>query len=175
MSSQLGFSLGRRSRLEGKEIVCNVLTMSPSKSNTSGMKTRVCRNIRFNISPCRRPVRFLLIFILPAFVFYFFTSFLSHILDRSWWTWDKGICLDQLSPAWAPLPLFLNCSRTGLPVKLQQGTVVGKALSDRYPRPVEAFLGIPYALPPTGNRRLRPPEPVQSGNAKIDATSYGHR
>lgn len=38
---------------------------------------------------------------------------------------------------------------------------------------VTAFLGLPYAAPPFGARRLLPPQPVQAWNEVRDATRYG--
>jgi para-nitrobenzyl esterase len=38
---------------------------------------------------------------------------------------------------------------------------------------VHAFKGIPYAAPPVGDRRLRPPEPAASWDGVRDASSYG--
>ncbi|KAI0011627.1 putative extracellular lipase [Xylariaceae sp. FL0662B] len=60
-------------------------------------------------------------------------------------------------------------------VTLAQGTVVGIQQQDAYPQPVDAFLGIPYALPPTGERRFRPPERVPPSTATIDASKFGPR
>lgn len=60
-------------------------------------------------------------------------------------------------------------------IQLQQGTVVGTLLHRKYPHAVEAFRGIPYALPPTGDRRFRPPEKVEKGEGIIDATKFGPR
>jgi carboxylesterase type B len=59
-------------------------------------------------------------------------------------------------------------------VKISQGTVVGRTLSEALPSPVDAFRGIPYALPPTGDRRFRPAVKVESspGNV-INASRYG--
>ncbi|KAI0880778.1 alpha/beta-hydrolase [Annulohypoxylon maeteangense] len=60
-------------------------------------------------------------------------------------------------------------------VTLTQGTVVGIQQQDGYPKPVDAFLGIPYALPPTGDRRFRPPEKVAPSTDVIDASKFGPR
>ncbi|KAI1073927.1 alpha/beta-hydrolase [Whalleya microplaca] len=60
-------------------------------------------------------------------------------------------------------------------VTLAQGTVVGIQQQDAYPKPVDAFLGIPYALPPTGDRRFRPPERVLPSTDIIDASKFGPR
>ncbi|KAA8565148.1 hypothetical protein EYC84_010894 [Monilinia fructicola] len=54
-------------------------------------------------------------------------------------------------------------------VTISQGTFIGKQTS-KYPQSLEEFLGIPYALPPTGDRRFRPPIPVNASNATFDAT-----
>jgi para-nitrobenzyl esterase len=53
-------------------------------------------------------------------------------------------------------------------VQLTDGAVRGKAESGVY-----AFLGIPYAAPPFGANRMRPPQPVQSWEAERDATAFG--
>jgi carboxylesterase type B len=60
-------------------------------------------------------------------------------------------------------------------VQLPQGTVVGTVLHGKYPHAVEAFKGIPYALPPIGDRRFRPPEKVGKSQEVIDATQFGPR
>ncbi|WP_433722333.1 carboxylesterase/lipase family protein [Nocardia sp. CA-129566] len=53
-------------------------------------------------------------------------------------------------------------------VRLGNGVVRGKAEFD-----VHAFLGIPYAAPPFGVNRMRPPQPVQPWEGELDATAYG--
>lgn len=61
-------------------------------------------------------------------------------------------------------------------VRLPQGKVVGISLPQEQfrPRPVEAFLGIPYAKPPVGDRRFRPAEKLApSPDNVIDASRYG--
>ncbi|KAK8102470.1 alpha/beta-hydrolase [Apiospora sp. TS-2023a] len=64
-------------------------------------------------------------------------------------------------------------------VTLPQGTVVGVTQHGAYPKPIDAFLGIPYAQPPTGDRRFRPPvkvEAITAGEEKvIDASQFGPR
>jgi len=53
-------------------------------------------------------------------------------------------------------------------VRLRDGAVRGKAESGGY-----AFLGIPYAAPPFGANRMRPPQPVQPWAGERDATAFG--
>ncbi|EEH19525.2 hypothetical protein PABG_01844 [Paracoccidioides brasiliensis Pb03] len=60
-------------------------------------------------------------------------------------------------------------------VTIRQGTIIGRVLQHNIPQSVEAFLGVPYALPPTGERRFMPPVPVNSSDDVIDATSCGNR
>jgi carboxylesterase type B len=59
-------------------------------------------------------------------------------------------------------------------VALPQGTAVGLTLNESLPKPIDAFRGIPYALPPTGDRRFRPAVKVEpSPDSIIDASKYG--
>ncbi|KAL4986281.1 Alpha/Beta hydrolase protein [Aspergillus falconensis] len=58
-------------------------------------------------------------------------------------------------------------------VTLPQGKVVGVQLEDKYPQPVDAFLGIPYARPPVGDLRFRPAEKLPESTETIDASKYG--
>jgi para-nitrobenzyl esterase len=53
-------------------------------------------------------------------------------------------------------------------VQLKDGTVRGRADSG-----VCAFLGLPYAAPPFGANRMRPPQPVQAWDGERDATAFG--
>ncbi|CAG7933115.1 unnamed protein product [Penicillium olsonii] len=58
-------------------------------------------------------------------------------------------------------------------VTLAQGQVVGTKLRDSFPQTVDAFLGVPYALPPVGDRRFRPAVDVPGSSETIDASKYG--
>ncbi|KAJ7903582.1 putative extracellular lipase [Mycena olivaceomarginata] len=54
-------------------------------------------------------------------------------------------------------------------------TIVGSVLHEAgWPRAVEAFRGVPYALPPVGDRRFRPLVPISSQGV-INATRFGPR
>lgn len=75
-------------------------------------------------------------------------------------SWVYSALLSPLSPSTAPK------------VILRQGTLIGTVLRDDFPRSVEAFLGIPYAQPPTGERRFRHPTPVIQSNKTFDASAY---
>lgn len=58
-------------------------------------------------------------------------------------------------------------------VVLAQGTVEGIRQNETFPKPVDCFLGIPYAAPPIGEKRFRPPEKVQPSSDIIDASKFG--
>ena len=58
-------------------------------------------------------------------------------------------------------------------VTLPQGKVVGVQLENTFPQPVNAFLGIPYALPPVGDLRFRPGVKVSKSKDIIDGSKYG--
>jgi carboxylesterase type B len=61
-------------------------------------------------------------------------------------------------------------SPTGYPVaQTKQGAVRGTHLSDA----VDGFLGVPYARPPIGDRRFKPPQPLEEGNNSLDASKFG--
>ncbi|CAK3925486.1 carboxylesterase family [Lecanosticta acicola] len=61
-------------------------------------------------------------------------------------------------------------------VQLKQGTYLGQVLPEaNRPVPIEAFLGIPYALPPVGERRFARPVPVPESNETFQATEYSLR
>src|SRR3984957_14040743 len=53
-------------------------------------------------------------------------------------------------------------------VRLKDETVRGTVASG-----VSAFLGIPYAAPPFGPNRMRPPQPVQAWDGERDGTGFG--
>jgi len=53
-------------------------------------------------------------------------------------------------------------------VAIEQGTLTGVEAGG-----VMKFLGIPYAMPPIGGLRWRPPQPVTPGRQDIDATQFG--
>lgn len=61
-------------------------------------------------------------------------------------------------------------------VTLKQGIYVGKPLDEaNHPVPVEAFLGVPYALPPVGELRFARPVPLPESNETFQATEYSLR
>jgi para-nitrobenzyl esterase len=65
----------------------------------------------------------------------------------------------------------LSSSASPLVVRTSTGTVRGKSINDGK---VLAFLGIPYAAPPTGKLRWVAPQPAVRWKSVLDAARYGH-
>ena len=57
-------------------------------------------------------------------------------------------------------------------VRTESGVVAGKWSQNRT---VRDFLGIPYAMPPLGALRWKPPQPASAWNAERQASEYGRR
>lgn len=74
-------------------------------------------------------------------------------------------------PLGPTFPIMAGSSRPS--VILAQGRLTGIQLKETFPQTVDAFLGIPYALPPVGERRFRPAEKVAVSTEKIDGSKYG--
>src|SRR5579863_845264 len=66
------------------------------------------------------------------------------------------------------LPLAVFAASSGPQVKTVSGVVEGK--SDG---PVNVFLGIPYAAPPVGDLRWKPPVPAAKWNGVLKARDFG--
>jgi triacylglycerol lipase len=58
-------------------------------------------------------------------------------------------------------------------VSIRQGHVVGTLLTKNFPQPVEAFMGLPYCQPPTGDRRFRAAASLPASNKTFKALNYG--
>ncbi|XP_043467738.1 juvenile hormone esterase-like [Leptopilina heterotoma] len=67
---------------------------------------------------------------------------------------------------------FLSVNTETL-VKISQGQLEGNVETGRYGRRYSAFLGIPYAKPPIGDRRFRNPEPADGWTGIRSAHSLG--
>jgi len=66
--------------------------------------------------------------------------------------------------------LSVSAQAESLTVKTEQGKVHGKTINDGK---VKAFLGLPYAAPPVGDRRWKAPEPPAKWKGERDASKYG--
>lgn len=68
----------------------------------------------------------------------------------------------------SPLQQAQTTTALGSPptVKIQHGTVVGSSLAG-----VDSFVGIPFAQPPVGPLRLKPPQPIDKSFGTFHATS----
>lgn len=78
--------------------------------------------------------------------------------------------LRGLLPVWAVLaaPLAMLSASPSLQVKTSSGVVEGKDVDG-----VHAFLGIPYAAPPIGELRWKPPAPPAKWSGVRQATEFG--
>jgi para-nitrobenzyl esterase len=70
------------------------------------------------------------------------------------------------------LVLTVSARADHLKVKTDQGKVQGKLSADGH---IRIFLGIPYAAPPVGPLRWKPPQPAMKRSGVFDATNFGHR
>jgi para-nitrobenzyl esterase len=71
-------------------------------------------------------------------------------------------------------PLASNASDAVLQVRTESGIVEGAGIGRGASR-VRAFLGIPYAAPPLGDLRWRPPQPAAPWTGARRATKFGAR
>jgi carboxylesterase type B len=60
--------------------------------------------------------------------------------------------------------------RIGQGVKTTSGTILGQAST--WKKEVSEYLGVPFALPPTGNLRWAAPQAIKDGSKSINATQY---
>lgn len=82
-----------------------------------------------------------------------------------WHSWLAELATPLLS-LWSPK---LNIPQ----VVLSQGLVLGTVLDHKFPAPIEAFMGLPYAEAPTGDRRLRRAVALPAANTTFEAKKYG--
>ncbi|KAJ5951511.1 Carboxylesterase type B [Penicillium vulpinum] len=78
----------------------------------------------------------------------------------------KLILLSALPLVWA-VPAQKRASDPTVIISKPEATVVGSTGIDK----VDKFNGIPFALPPTGFLRLKPPQPIKTSLGTIQATS----
>ncbi|KAE8452649.1 hypothetical protein EG329_013908 [Mollisiaceae sp. DMI_Dod_QoI] len=101
---------------------------------------------------------------MPSLSFWLLTAVPIIGLAVFWSSWLQDVT-DLIFPSW-------NSSESPQ-VKLSQGFVIGTVLDEKFPVPIEAFIGLPYAQPPTGERRFRRAFPLPESNATIKAQKYG--
>ena len=86
---------------------------------------------------------------------------------------QMGMCAVCVLAMAAAIPgIHLSGHAAPLTVKTEQGKVHGKFINAKQ---VRAFLGIPYAAPPVGDLRWRPPEAPAGWKGVRESTEYGRR
>ncbi|PYI00379.1 extracellular lipase [Aspergillus sclerotiicarbonarius CBS 121057] len=83
--------------------------------------------------------------------------------------------IQTLLASWLPAPLHDVVLYNRPRIITPQGTVVGTTLTDTLKGPVDAFRGIPYALPPIGDLRFRRAVAVNASDDVMDASQFGPR
>ncbi|CAG8885691.1 unnamed protein product [Penicillium egyptiacum] len=80
----------------------------------------------------------------------------------------KLILLSALPLVWAvPAQRKAATANPTVTISTPEATIVGFTGLDK----IDKFNGIPFALPPTGSLRLRPPQPIQTSLGTVQATS----
>jgi acetylcholinesterase len=105
---------------------------------------------------------------MPSFQQYAFLTALPVVVGVAvfWYTWLLELATPFISPWSSP--------STTLPqVKLSQGLVIGTILDHKFPAPIEAFMGLPYAEAPIGDRRFRRAVALPASNSTFEAKNYG--
>ncbi|GAB1859691.1 Carboxylic ester hydrolase [Camponotus japonicus] len=77
------------------------------------------------------------------------------------------LCLNLL------LVIPANSDETAPRVKTLSGALKGYYKISQYGRKYEAYEGIPYALPPVGELRFKPPRPIPPWIGELPATKFG--
>jgi hypothetical protein len=113
--------------------------------------------------------------LIAALPFYVACRYLPPTLSEALGGGRWALPVEGATPTWLKPPLSWIFAQPPPTVTLRQGKLTGRLVSTSSPWSAEAFLGVPYALPPTGDRRFRAPVPVASGKGNIRATSYGPR
>jgi len=96
------------------------------------------------------------------------STFSAFALSTSTCQWDPHQFALRISPA----------STQDVPSATIPGgtTYIGTILKeDPWPQAIEAFRGIPYTLPPTGDRRFREAMPIEKTNETVEAKAFGPR
>ncbi|EFN71638.1 Esterase FE4 [Camponotus floridanus] len=70
------------------------------------------------------------------------------------------------------LAIIANSDETAPRVKTLSGALKGYYRISQYGRKYEAYEGIPYALPPVGKLRFKPPQPIPAWTGELPATKF---
>lgn len=96
------------------------------------------------------------------------------------WVWVAAVPIfvaaALLYPPGAHLLQSIQDQQQHPSVTIRQGTIIGRMIDDgTFPKPLEGFMGIPYALPPVNELRFQPAVTVPEGNGTLKAFFLGPR
>jgi triacylglycerol lipase len=105
--------------------------------------------------------------IMPSFQQYLLLTALPVVgVSVFWYSWLLELGTSFYS-TWSLSPI------SSPEVRLSQGLVIGTVLDNKFPAPIEAFMGLPYAQAPTGERRFRRAVSLPHSDSTFESKSYG--
>ncbi len=69
---------------------------------------------------------------------------------------------------------YMRVNRNEVVVETENGLVEGRRTHTKWERDIASFMGIPYAAPPVGELRWRPPQPRSNWRGVLKCLKYSN-